>query len=152
MRQGRKRAVEGRAWLIMEQMSSSTLGWVHEGWELSSHSPPCIYSQTPGLPAGAGFLWVLPQLERSVSSKPSPYFQMGSPACLLSLPSPLPSPLTFSFSKWDSRRHSQPKGTESASGHSCLDIYKEFVWKSPNLIIFSTSWEVFSYSILTDAF
>lgn len=55
--------------------------------ELSSGSPPCIYSQTPGHPAGAGLVWVLPQLEGSASSKPSPCFQMGSPSHLLSLPS-----------------------------------------------------------------
>lgn len=44
-------------------------------------------------PAGAGLVWVLPQLERSASSKPSPYFQMGSPSSLLSLPSPLRLPI-----------------------------------------------------------
>lgn len=31
------------------------------GQELSSHSPPGIYSQTLGHPAGAGLVWVLPQ-------------------------------------------------------------------------------------------
>lgn len=36
-------------------------------------------------PAGAGFLWVWPQLERSAGSKPSPDFQIGAPFCPVTL-------------------------------------------------------------------
>lgn len=70
---------EGRAWLITKQMPAAPWGECIKVGELSSHSPCHIYLQTPRHPAGAAFMWILAQSERSASSKPAPSFQMGFP-------------------------------------------------------------------------
>ena len=70
---------EGRAWLITQQMPAAPWGECIKVEELSSHSPHHIYLQTPRHPAGAAFVRIPAQSERSPSSKPAPSFQMGFP-------------------------------------------------------------------------
>lgn len=71
-------------------------------------------------PAGAGLVWVLPQLERSASSKPSPYFQMGSSSRLLSLPSSLCRPIRT--------RHAPHRASVPADNFNCFATTGSVKW------------------------